>query len=134
MKGDLLPTKTCFEDTARNMLRFQVEFPYSAVLAIHAICLQAEGRRYAHGWIEVGSLAVHCRMLDGERVCVVENAASYRRRLRVVEFKCYDFVQYRRLIAVSRNYGPWTKTYRELCIRAGLTKQVPAIEVEAVTA
>jgi hypothetical protein len=111
----ILPTGTCFDDALFVWAIFTKNSRVPAYLC-HGICLLADGKPYAHAWIERVDLCIFSGIMQGEKMAFEVPQPDFYEYFRVTDdvtkYTTEDFLSFEDLH--ERKAGPWEKRYIEL--------------------
>ena len=95
----------CFDNAWRAIMAMDKAGEADGAKLIHAMVTNAEGRSFAHGWIEKNGTALDfARDADNPQDM---NAAKYREALQAENVFEYDALKAMILGARNGHYGPW---------------------------
>jgi hypothetical protein len=115
----LLPTHTCFDDAMDLLVEMITvrKVPPAQLRLVHGIGLLADGRRFAHAWVERGPSCYFVGLYQGQRGLCTVVRQDYYQRLRVQERTKYTPWQALRENQRTISYGPWKPAYLALARR-----------------
>lgn len=95
----------CFDNAWRAIMAMDKAGESDNVKLVHAMVTNAEGRSFAHGWLERGDTAMDfARDANNPQEM---NAAKYREALKAENVHEYDALQSMLQGARNGHYGPW---------------------------
>ena len=123
MNQQILPTNTCFDDTAAYVQMRCLEdkrlLLTDALIIVHGIALGANGPRagepYAHAWVEEGPLCWDTGLFEGQRVFYAVAHDEYYAAHRIQATTRYTIVEAAVAELRAGHCAPWRPAYRALC-------------------
>lgn len=118
----IMPTHRCFDDAldyleavaARGGLQ-ELEQHH----LVHAIVTNtADGRRFAHAWVERGGVVIETGMLRGTKVVYTVKKEEHARWLIAERVTRYTPREAYQMNLRHGTYGPWEADYKALCREA----------------
>ena len=95
----------CFDNAWRALMAMEKAGESDGVKLVHAMVTNAEGRNFAHGWLEKGEIALDfARDADNPQEM---NATKYREALQAKNVVEYEAIRAMLNGAKHGNYGPW---------------------------
>ena len=120
MEEKVYPTGTCFEDVTLMFIQMLMEqrerFSRSSFLMVHGICLNADGNKYSHAWIEEGELVWFPAIIRGKKGF---GKAKKKEFYRVYKVQCKTRYTAKEAQVTALKHGdappPWELKYLKLC-------------------
>lgn len=101
----------CFDNSYRLMMdltKNESQETSDKYKLVHAFVTNIEGRRFAHGWLELNNKAIDCARSKDDPL--VMNAKKYRDVMNAENIIEYTPIEAMIKAARSGNFGPWDKS------------------------